>query len=379
MANVSHLKFAGPLLDEETIAGVADVLRSGHITSGPWVEAFEAELSQFCDGRPVRVLNSATAAIEVALQLAEIGPGDEVITCAQSFFTVLNMIVKVGATPVFVDCDLITRNIDLAQVEARIGPRTRAIMPTHWPGSLVDMDALHDLARRRSIRVIEDAALVIGSQWKGRNVGAFGDLVTFSFHPNKNITSIEGGALVVNDAAEARRVERLRFHGIERLPDGTRDVAFPGGKFNLPDVNARIGLAQLEHLPEFLRRRRALVDRYFAQFATDPACVLPPRPNEDDGQSWNMFSVLLTLADVTLDRKAFRDALAAEGIMTGVSYEALHLSTLGRRFGYHRGDLPNTERISDSTVTLPLHAAMTDADVDRVCAACTDFIARHKR
>jgi len=380
MPSVPPLKFASPLLDEETIADVAQVLRSGHITSGPWVDAFERELSRFCDGRPVRVLNSATAAVEVALQLAEIGPGDEVITCAQSFFTVLNMIVKVGATPVFVDCDLVTRNIDLAQVEARIGPRTRAIMPTHWPGSLVDMDALHELARRRGIRVIEDAALVIGSQWKGRNVGAFGDLVTFSFHPNKNITSIEGGALVVNDAAEARRIEALRFHGIERLPDGTRDVAFPGGKFNLPDVNARIGLAQLARLPEFLRRRRALVDRYFARFSTDPACVLPPPPpGANDGQSWNMFSVLLPIADLTLDRKAFRDALAAEGIMTGVSYEALHLSTLGRRFGYHRGDLPNTERISDSTVTLPLHAAMTDADVDRVCAACTDFIARHKR
>ena len=380
MPSLPHLKFASPLLDEETIADVAQVLRSGHITSGPWVDAFERELSRFCDGRPVRVLNSATAAVEVALQLAEIGPGDEVITCAQSFFTVLNMIVKVGATPVFVDCDLVTRNIDLPQVEARIGPRTRAIMPTHWPGSLVDMDALHELARRRGVRVIEDAALVIGSQWKGRNVGAFGDLVTFSFHPNKNITSIEGGALVVNDAAEARRIEALRFHGIERLPDGTRDVAFPGGKFNLPDVNARIGLAQLARLPEFLRRRRALVDRYFARFSTDPACVLPPPPpGANDGQSWNMFSVLLPIADLTLDRKAFREALAAEGIMTGVSYEALHLSTLGRRFGYHRGDLPNTERISDSTVTLPLHAAMTDADVDRVCAACTDFIARHKR
>ena len=379
MPSVPPLKFASPLLDEETIADVAQVLRSGHITSGPWVDAFERELSRFCDGRPVRVLNSATAAVEVALQLAEIGPGDEVITCAQSFFTVLNMIVKVGATPVFVDCDLVTRNIDLAQVEARIGPRTRAIMPTHWPGSLVDMDALHELARRRGIRLIEDAALVIGSQWKGRNVGAFGDLVTFSFHPNKNITSIEGGALVVNDVAEARRIEALRFHGIERLPDGTRDVAFPGGKFNLPDVNARIGLAQLARLPEFLRQRRSLVDRYFARFATNPACVLPPEPGANDGQSWNMFSVLLPIADLTLDRKAFRDALAAEGIMTGVSYEALHLSTLGRRFGYHRGDLPNTERISDSTVTLPLHAAMTDADVDRVCAACADIIARHKK
>jgi dTDP-4-amino-4,6-dideoxygalactose transaminase len=373
------LKFAGPLIDEATIAGVADVLRSGHVTSGPWVERFEAALSQFCEGRPVRVLTSATAAIEVSLQLAGIGPGDEVITCAQSFFTVLNMIVKCGATPVFVDCDLVTRNIDLAQVEARIGPRTRAIVPTHWPGSLVDMDALHALARRHDLRVIEDAALVIGSRWKGRPIGALGDLVTFSFHPNKNMTTIEGGAIVCNDAAEARRIDVLRFHGIERLPDGTRDVAFPGGKFNLPDVNARIGVAQLALLPQFLTHRRQLVERYFERFAADPACVLPPRPAPHDGQSWNMFCILLPLADMQVSRQAFRDALAARGIATGVSYEALHLSTLGRRYGYQRGDLPNTERIAEATVTLPLHAGMTLADVDRVCAACAEVLAEARK
>ncbi len=295
MATAPYLKFAGPVLDEATIAGVADVLRSGWITSGPWVQEFERALSAFCEGRPVKVMTSATAAVEVALQLAGVGPGDEVITAAQSFFTVLNMIVKVGATPVFVDCDLVTRNIDLAQVEAAITPRTKAIVPTHWPGSLVDMDALHALARGRGLRVIEDAALVMGSQWKGRNVGAIGDLVTFSFHPNKNMTTIEGGALVVNDADEAQRVDPLRFHGITYLPDRTRDVAFPGGKFNLPDVNARIGVAQLAQLPAFLARRRALVDRYFERFASDPPCVLPPRPRAGDGQSWNMFSVLLPL------------------------------------------------------------------------------------
>lgn len=373
------LKFAGPLIDEPTIAGVADVLRSGHVTSGPWVERFEDALSQFCEGRPVRALTSATAAIEVSLQLAGIGPGEEVITCAQSFFTVLNMIVKCGATPVFVDCDLVTRNIDLAQVEARIGPRTRAIVPTHWPGSLVDMDALHALARRHHLRVIEDAALVIGSRWKGRPIGALGDLVTFSFHPNKNMTTIEGGAIVCNEAAEARRIDVLRFHGIERLPDGTRDVAFPGGKFNLPDVNARIGVAQLALLPQFLAHRRQLVERYFERFAADPACVLPPRPAPDDGQSWNMFCILLPLADMQVPRKAFRDALAARGIATGVSYEALHLSTLGRRYGYQRGDLPNTERIAEATVTLPLHAGMTLADVDRVCAACAEVLAEQRK
>ncbi len=379
MAAAAALKFASPVIDEATIAAVGDVLRSGHITSGPWVERFEAALSVFCAGRPVRAVTSATAAVEIALQLAGIGPGDEVITCAQSFFTVLNMIVKVGATPVFVDCDLVTRNIDLGQVEARMGPRTRAIIPTHWPGSLVDMDALNALARARGLRVIEDAALVIGSRWKTIPVGAFGDLVTFSFHPNKNMTSIEGGALVCNDADEARRVDILRFHGIERLPDGTRDVGFPGGKFNLPDVNARIGLAQLERLPVFLEQRRALVVRYFERFATDPACVLPPRPADGDGQSWNMYGILLPLDRLTLSRKAFRDRLAERGIATGVSYEALHLSTLGRRYGYRRGDLPNAERIADSTVTLPLHAAMSPADVDRVCEACTSIIAAHRR
>jgi dTDP-4-amino-4,6-dideoxygalactose transaminase len=374
MAADVPLKFASPLIDEATIAAVADVLRSGQITSGPWVERFEAALSAHCGGRPVRVLTSATAAVEVALQLCGIGPGDEVITCAQSFFTVLNMIVKQRATPVFVDCDLVTRNIELGRVAARIGPRTRAIMPTHWPGSLVDIDALYALARHHGLRVIEDAALVLGSRWRDRPIGALGDLVTFSFHPNKNITSIEGGAIVCNDAEEARRIEVLRFHGIERQPDGTRDVGFPGGKFNLPDVNARIGLAQLERLPAFLETRRRLVERYFERFDTSPACVLPPRPAASDGQSWNMFCVLLPLDRMRMSRKAFRDALAARGIATGISYEALHLSALGKRFGYHRGDLPNTERIADSTVTLPLHAGMTVDDVDRVCAACADVM-----
>ena len=373
-AVAAYLKFAGPDLDEATIAGVAEVLRSGQITSGPWVTRFERQLEAFCGGRPVRVLTSATAAIEVALQLCGVGPGDEVITGAQSFFTVLNMIAKVGATPVFVDCDLVTRNIDLDQVEAAITPRTKAIIPTHFPGALVDLGALYALAKKRGVRVIEDAALVLGSRWRGQNVGAVGDIVTFSFHPNKNATSIEGGALVVNDQDEARRAETLRFHGIRYLPDRTRDVAFPGGKFNLPDVNARIGYAQIERLPEFLARRRMLVDRYFARFQSDPACVLPPRPAGDDGHSWNMFNVLLPLERLKIDRSGFRNAMEARGIGTGVSYEALHLCTLGRRFGGREGQHPNAERIARETVTLPLHTGLREADIDRVCEAAGAII-----
>jgi dTDP-4-amino-4,6-dideoxygalactose transaminase len=373
---LSYLKFAGPVLDDATLAGVTEVLRSGQLSSGPWVRRFEDDLSAFCGNRPVRVLTSATAAIEVALQLCGIGPGDEVITGTQSFFTVLNMIVKVGAKPVFVDCDLVTRNIDLAQVEAAITPATRAILPTHYPGAMVDMDALLALAQRHRLRVIEDAALVIGSRWKGRNVGAFGDLVSFSFHPNKNMTSIEGGALAVNDASEAARVEVLRFHGIEYLKDRTRDVGFPGGKFNMPDVNARIGVHQLARLPEFLAKRRALAHRYFARFAADPSCILPPKPatSQDEDYSWNMFCVLLPLESMTIDRSQFRDALDARGIGTGVSYEALHLSTLGRKFGGREGQFPMAERIARETVSLPLHAGMTDADVDRVCGAVANVI-----
>lgn len=361
------LNFAQPLLDEATIADVAAVLRSHWIASGPKVAAFEAALSASFGGRPTRVVTSATAAFEIGLALCGVGPGDEVILSAQSFFSTMNMVVKLGATPVFVDCDLVTRALDLAQVEAAITPRTRAIIPTHFPGALVDMDALYELAADCDLRVVEDAALVQGSQWKGRPVGSFGDIATFSFHPNKNMTTIEGGAIVVNDEEEAKRVDILRFHGIVRLPDETRDVVVAGGKFNMSDVSAAIGLRQLEQLPGFLAKRAALAERYFARFPAIEGAVLPPRGIE--GQSWNMFCVLFPFDRLGMTRKDFRDRLRAEGIQTGISYEALHTSTVGRRFGGAEGQHPHAERIARETLTLPLHAAMTEADVDRVCEA----------
>jgi dTDP-4-amino-4,6-dideoxygalactose transaminase len=381
MSTLPHLPFARPTLDDATIADVAAVLRSGWIASGPKVKAFEAALSASVGGRPVRVVSSATAALEIALQVCGIGPGDEVITASMTFFAAPNMIVKVGATPVFVDVEPGTRNLDLAATAARIGPRTKAIMPTHFGGLPCDMDALYALAAEHKLRVIEDAALAIGSRWQGKPIGSFGDICVFSFHPNKNITAIEGGALVVKSEREAQAIDVLRFHGITRLPDGTRDVTVASGKFNLPDVNAAIGLRQLAQLPEFNAKRRALVARYFARFRTDPPCELPhPGYTGDEaGHSWNLFAPLLPFADLTLSRKAFRDALETRGIGTGVSYEAAHLATAFRRFGYHRGDLPHTERIADTTVTLPLFPTMTDADVDRVCTACAEVLAAHRR
>jgi dTDP-4-amino-4,6-dideoxygalactose transaminase len=379
LSTLPYLPFSRPSLDESTIADVAAVLRSGWITSGPQVKAFEAALSAYVGGRPVRVVSSATAALEIALRLCGVGPGDEVITPAMTFFAAPNMIVKVGATPVFVDVEPGTRNLDLAAAEARIGPRTRAIMPTHFAGLPCDMDALYALAARHRLRVIEDAALAIGSSWRGKRIGSFGDLCVFSFHPNKNMTTIEGGALVVPDERDAAGIDVLRFHGITRLPDGTRDVTVAGGKFNLADVNAAIGLRQLASLPAFNDRRRALARRYFERFRTDPPCELP-HPGYagfEEEHSWNMFAPLLPLAETTQTRQEFRAGLERRGIGTGVSYEAAHLATLFRRFGYHRGDLPYTERIADATVTLPLFPTMSDADIDRVCAACADALDEH--
>ena len=381
MTPPTYLPFARPTMDEATVADVGAVLRSGWLTSGPKVRDFEAALSAHVGGRPVRVLSHATAALEIALQVAGIGPGDEVITPAMTFFAAPNMIMKVGATPVFVDVDPTTRNLDLAAVAARIGHRTRAIMPTHFGGLPCDMDELYALAAKHKLRVIEDAALAIGSSWRGRAIGSFGDLVVFSFHPNKNITTIEGGALVVNDAREAADIEVRRFHGIRKLPDGTRDVTEAGGKFNLPDVNAAVGLRQLAALPAFIARRRALVKRYFENFRTDPACELPHPgyAGDEAGHSWNMFAPLLPLSQLTISRQVFRAELEKRGIGTGMSYEAAHLATAYRRLGYHRGDLPNTEHIADTTVTLPLFPTMTDADVDRVCTACAEVLGAARR
>jgi dTDP-4-amino-4,6-dideoxygalactose transaminase len=202
------LPITRPTIDEETIAGVADVLRSGWITSGPKVKEFEAKLSEYCGGRPVRVFNSGTCTMEIALRISGIGPGHEVITTPLSWVATSNVILEVGARPVFVDLDPLTRHLDLARIEAAITPATRAIMPVDLAGLPVDRDRLYAIARKHHLRVVEDAAQSLGSNWRGRRIGAAGDFVSISFHPNKNITTIEGGALVLNDEREAKLAAR---------------------------------------------------------------------------------------------------------------------------------------------------------------------------
>jgi len=356
------LPFTRPSIDEETIAGVAEVLRSGWITSGPQVREFEARLSAYFGGRPVRTLNSATGALEVGLALAGVGPGDEVITTPLSWVATANVILRAGARPSFVDVDPHTRNIDLTRIEAAITPLTRALLPVDLAGLPVDRSRLNALARAHRLRVIEDAAQSMGASWQGERIGASGDLVSISFHANKNLTTAEGGCLVLNDADEARRCELWRLQGVERFANGDMDVTLAGGKYNMTDIAARIGLGQLARLAEFTARRHALARRYFECFDRTLGCELPVE--DFSNSNWHMFQIVLP---AQIERGAFIAQMHAAGIGVGVHYPAIHLLTLYRQMGFKPGDFPITEHIGRGICTLPLFPAMRDEDVERVC------------
>jgi hypothetical protein len=360
----AFLPFTRPSIDEETIAAVADVLRSGWITSGPKVQAFEAALSALCGGRPVRAFNSGTATLEVALRLAGIKQGDEVITTPLSWVATANVVLEVGARPVFVDVDVATRNIDLDRLAEAITPKTKAIIPVDLAGLPVDRDRLYAIANRHRLRVIEDAAQSLGASWNGRPIGTTGDFVSFSFHANKNLTTSEGGALVLPANVDAALCERMRLQGVRRFPDGGMDVDVLGGKWNLTDIAAAIGLGQLPHLAAFTERRRHLARRYFEQL--DPQLGLQLPPADFANCNWHMFQPLLPPGT---DRGAFIAAMKERGIGVGVHYPAMHLFSLYRQLGWREGDFPVAEDIGRRTVTIPLFPAMADNDVDRVCTA----------
>jgi dTDP-4-amino-4,6-dideoxygalactose transaminase len=372
MTGLPFLPFTRPSIDEQTIEEVAAVLRSGWITTGPQCLALEAALSERCGGRPVRLVNSATAAMEMALRLCDIGPGDEVITTPLSWVATANVILAVGATPVFVDIERATRNIDLDQVQAAITPRTRALMPVDLAGLPVDRERLYDLARRHDLRVIEDAAQSFGANWNGQSIGSMGDLISFSFHANKNLTTSEGGCLVLNNLEEAQRFERLRLQGVIRLPDGGMDVEAWGGKANMTDIAATIGLGQLRQFEAFGVRRRELAHQYFERWDAALRFELPPRDEEGHG-NWHMFQPLVP-PELASRRGEFVAGMRAHGIGVGVHYPAMHLFSMFKARGCRHGDYPIAEDIGARTLTLPLFPAMADGDVDRVCNAVADVV-----
>lgn len=360
----AFLPFSKPTIDEATIAAVADVLRSGWITSGPKVQAFEAMLSDYLGGRLVRTFNSGTCTMEIALRIAGIGAGDEVITTPISWVATANVILEVGATPVFADIDPVTRNIDLDKVEAAITPRTKAIIPVYLSGLPVDMDRLYAIAAKHKLRVVEDAAQALGSSWHGKRIGAFGDFASFSFQANKNITTSEGGCLVLNNADEARLAEKYRLQGVTRSGFDGLDVDVLGGKFNMTDIAAAIGLGQMAQIEAITAKRRALAKHYFAVFGNDfEARFGAQLPVADfENTNWHMFQLVLP---ERMPRAVFMEKMMAQQIGIGYHYPPIHLLSLYRARGFTEGMFPVAERVGRQIVSLPMFAAMTESDVER--------------
>ena len=375
------LPFARPQVDAATIASVGEVLASGWLTTGPKVLALEERLSSLFGGRPVRAFANGTATLDVALRLAGVRAGDEVITTPISWVATANVVEALGARAVFVDIDPVTRNLDLDAVDAAVTPRTRALLPVYLAGLPVDMDRLYAIARRHGIRVVEDAAQAIDARWNDRRIGSFGDLVSFSFQANKNITAAEGGCLVMTSAAEAQRAERLRLQGVVRSGLDGMDVEEPGGKANLSDVHAAIALGQLDRLAEITARRADLAEHYFSMAARHEwpqwGIELPPRTNPAGAiGNWHMFQVVLPADRLRGGRAAVMQGLRERGIGSGVHYRAMHLFTYYRGRGWREGQLPNAERVGRSILTLPLYPGLRESDVERVCDALTDTCRR---
>jgi dTDP-4-amino-4,6-dideoxygalactose transaminase len=274
--------------------------------------------------------------------------------------------------------DLRTRNATAEAYAAAIGPKTRALMPVHFAGLAVDLDGVYALAQKHGLRVIEDAAHAIGTAYKGRKVGSFGDVVVFSFHPNKNMTTIEGGAISYADASLTRALDLERFHGIEKDADGLVDVFSAGGKYNLSDVAAAIGLGQLPKLDGWNAKRRSLAARYFERLeGALPDDWLPARG--DAGHSWHIYTVLIPFAKLGLPRAQFNARMRDRGFAVGMHYPSMPALTYYRTHGADPARFPNAGRIGAETVTLPLFPKMGFEDVDRVCDALLDVVGKGAR
>lgn len=379
------LPFSRPALSRAAIDEVVACLESGWITTGPRVKRFEQDLAAYLGAPHALALSSATAGLHLALLALDLQPGDEVITTPLTFAATLNTIVLAGGRPVLVDVDARTFNIDVAQLADAITPRTRAIMPVHFAGLPVDLDPLYALAGQHDLRVIEDAAHAIGTEYKGRRIGSFGDTQVFSFHPNKNMTTGEGGCVTTRDTALAERVALLRFHGMDReawnrfgkTGNQHYEIILPGLKYNMMDMQAALGIHQLAELDGFIKRRTELALRYQERLAGWPQLQLPAAPGYSHRHAWHLYSPLINAQASGMDRDAFMSGLKERNIGTGLHYRAVHLYPYYREhYGFKPGDFPNAEHIGECIVSLPLFPGLSDADQDRVIAAMADLFGR---
>jgi dTDP-4-amino-4,6-dideoxygalactose transaminase len=383
----AFLPFARPSLGDEEIAEVVDTLKSGWITTGPKVERFAAAFSDFVGGRFAVPVSSATAGLHVALLAHGVGPGDEVVTTPMTFVATLNTIVHCGATPVLADIDAKTLNIRVEEVERRLTKKTKAIVAVHYVGQPADLDPLLELAAARGIAVLEDAAHAVGAEYKGRRIGSFPTTSVFSFHPNKNTTG-EGGMVVTEDEGVFEKASLLKFHGMDRdswkrfakAGSPRYDVAVPGFKYNMMDIQAALGLHQLKRLEGFLRERERLALAYDEKLAGLAGLILPRRVPYPVRHAWHLYTPLVDIDRLTISRDRFMDELKARNIGTGLHYAAAHeFSYYAGRFGWKPEDYPEAHFVSERIVSLPLFPGLSDSDQDDAVEAIRDVLAEFRR
>jgi dTDP-4-amino-4,6-dideoxygalactose transaminase len=379
------LPIARPDIDDTDIAEVTDTLRSGWLTYGPKTQRFETEFKTLVGAEHGVATNSCTAGLHLSLLAAGVGPGDEVITTPLTFAATANVIVHVGATPVLADLCTDDLNIDPEQIERRITPRTKAIMPVHYAGHACRMDEITDIAHRHGLTVIEDAATAAGSLYKGRPVGSLGDMTAFSFYPIKNMTTGQGGIVTTNNAEYAERLSSLRNHGLDSnawkrySSEASRPfytLSEPGFNYGMFDLLAAVGLGQLRRLPEFNARRTELAAHYTTLFADEPHVEVPV-VSPDVTSNWHLY--VIRLRDTTLARDDLVTALKARGIGTSVHYYPVHYHPYYREhFGFQQGDYPVCEAEFERILSLPLFPQMTEADVERVVEAVKTCLDEHE-
>ncbi len=371
------LVFGSPAVEEADIAEVVDTLRSGWIGTGPKTKQFEEDFKAYKGANSTIAVNSCTAALHLSLIAAEIGPGDEVITSPLTFAATVNTIIHVGATPVLADIDPVTMNIDPNEVEKKITPRTRALMPIHLAGRSCDMDALIAIADRHNLTVIEDCAHAIETEYKGRKAGTIGDFGCFSFYVTKNVITGEGGMVVMRDAVDAERIRIMSLHGMDkdawkRFGTGGYkhyQVVDAGFKYNMMDLQAALGVQQLKRVEPYWQRREHIWNRYNTAFAGLPITT-PADPEPDTRHAYHLYTVLVDEARAGLSRDDFLNAMQANNIGVGVHYMSIPEHPFYQdKFGWDVEDYPHAMRVGRQTVSLPLSAKLTDDDVEDVITA----------
>lgn len=366
--------FGAPKIEQDEIDEVVRCLESGWIGTGPRVARFEREFALY-KGQPfAAAVNSCTAAMHLSVLAAGIGEGDEVITTPMTFCATVNAIVHAGATPVLADVDPLTMNIDPAEVEARITPRTKAILPVHFAGRAANMDALMEIAARHGLKIIEDCAHAIETEYHDRKAGTFGDFGCFSFYATKNVTTGEGGMVLTRNEEDLARIKMLALHGMSKdawkrfSDEGYRHyyVVEAGFKYNMMDLQAALGIHQLRRVESNWRRREEIWRQYNEAFAGWPV-TLPAEPEPDTRHAYHLYTILIDEARAEITRDEFLNAMTANNIGVGVHYLSIPEHPVYQdKFGWQPEDYPHAMRTGRQTVSLPLSAKLTDLEVSQV-------------